>query len=101
PDLFQLTKNQMQVEEINGIPLISTREVSIAGWNLIFKRVFDVVISALLSIVAFPLGLLAALAIRLDSPSPIIYAQTRIGKNGQPFRLYKFRSTVVNADEQR
>jgi lipopolysaccharide/colanic/teichoic acid biosynthesis glycosyltransferase len=44
PDLFQLTKNQMKVEELNGIPLISTRDISIQGWNLILKRTFDLVV---------------------------------------------------------
>jgi exopolysaccharide biosynthesis polyprenyl glycosylphosphotransferase len=101
PDLFQATKNQMQVEELNGIPLISTREVSIAGWNLVFKRIFDLVFSTLISIVALPLSVLIALAIRLDSPGPILYAQVRVGRNGVPFRIYKFRSMVVNAEARR
>jgi len=101
PDLFQLTKNQMQVEELNGIPLISTRTLSIAGWNWLFKRIFDIAFSMLIAIFALPLGLLIALMIRLDSPGPIIYAQTRIGKNGQPFKFFKFRSMVVDADERR
>jgi exopolysaccharide biosynthesis polyprenyl glycosylphosphotransferase len=101
PDLFQLTKNQMEVEELNGIPLISTREVSIAGWNLFLKRVFDVVLAGILSVIMMPVALLIALAIRLDSSGPILYAQTRVGKNGQRFRLYKFRSMVEDADYHR
>jgi exopolysaccharide biosynthesis polyprenyl glycosylphosphotransferase len=101
PDLFQLTKNQMQVEEINGIPLISTREVSIAGGNLVLKRIFDLVFATLIGLVALPISALIALAIRLDSPGPILYAQTRVGKNGQPFRIYKFRSMVINAEARR
>jgi exopolysaccharide biosynthesis polyprenyl glycosylphosphotransferase len=101
PDLFQLTKNQMQVEEINGIPLISTREVSIAGGNLILKRMFDLVFSTLIGVISLPISALIALAIRLDSPGPILYAQTRVGKNGQQFRIYKFRSMVSNAEARR
>lgn len=101
PDIFLLTKNQMQVEEINGIPLISTREVSIAGWNLILKRGVDLVIATLIALTTLPLTLLIALAIRLDSPGPILYSQVRVGKNGQPFRIYKFRSMVVNAEARR
>ncbi len=101
PDLFQLTKNQMQVEELNGIPLISTRDVSIAGWNLVFKRVFDVTLASLIALVAAPLGLLIALAIRLDSPGPVLYAQTRVGRNGKEFQIFKFRSMVVDADARR
>jgi len=101
PDLFQLTKNQMRVEDLNGVPLISTRDVSIAGWNLILKRVMDLAIVSIGSLFALPVGLLVALVVRLDSPGPVIYRQTRIGKNGKPFAIYKFRSMVENAEERR
>ena len=54
PDLFQLTKNQMKVEDLNGIPLISTREVSIQGWNLVVKRFFDVILALIMAILGTP-----------------------------------------------
>lgn len=101
PDLFQLTKNQMRVEDLNGVPLISTREVSIAGVNLIVKRLMDLAIVSVGSLFALPVGLLIALAIRLDSPGPIIYSQTRVGKGGKHFAIYKFRSMVLDAEERR
>ncbi len=97
PDLFQLTKNQVYVEELNGIPLISTRDVSIQGWNLLVKRVFDLVFSLVGGILALPLCLLIAIAIKLDSPGPVLFKQTRIGRNGEPFQCYKFRSMVDGA----
>jgi exopolysaccharide biosynthesis polyprenyl glycosylphosphotransferase len=99
PDLFQLTKNQMKVEELNGIPLLTTRDISIQGWNLFVKRSFDLIVGGFMGLVTFPFALLIALAIRLDSPGPIFYAQERVGKNGRCFRCYKFRSMVTNADE--
>ncbi len=98
PDFFQLTMNQMEVESLNGIPLIGTREISIQGWNLVLKRTMDVVISLLLGLFALPLLALIALAIRLDSPGPILYEQLRTGKNGKPFRCFKFRSMVSDAE---
>jgi len=97
PDFFQLTKNQLRVEELNGIPLISTREVSIQGWNLLLKRLSDLVFAVLFGLVALPLMALIALAIRLDSPGPLIYSQTRVGRNGKPFQCHKFRSMVNGA----
>src|SRR5690606_12299404 len=99
PDLFQVTKNQVYVEELNGIPLISTRQLSIQGWNLLIKRAFDLVFGVLLGIVSMPMWLLIVAAIKLDSPGSILYSQTRIGKNGEPFRCYKFRSMVQDADK--
>jgi len=101
PDLFQLTKNQMQVEDLNGIPLISTREVSIRGWNLVIKRISDVILTLLFSIIVAPIGLVIAIAIWIDTHGSIFYAQTRIGKNGEPFKCYKFRSMVMDADNLR
>lgn len=99
PDLFHLTKEQMKVEELNGIPLLSTRELSIRGWNAFVKRTFDLVAGSLFGVIALPFALLIALAVRLDTPGPILYSQVRVGKNGHQFRCYKFRSMVNNADQ--
>jgi lipopolysaccharide/colanic/teichoic acid biosynthesis glycosyltransferase len=62
------------------------------------KRLFDVVVATLMLIVAAPIMALVALAIRLDSPGPVIFKQTRIGKNHRPFTFYKFRSMYYKAD---
>ena len=100
PNFFQLTKNQMQVERLDGIPLITTRSVSIAGWNFFVKRALDVTLATVMLIAGLPLAALIALAVRLSSPGPIVYSQTRIGRNGQPFKIYKFRSMIADADAQ-
>jgi len=101
PDLFQLTKNQVYVEELNGIPLISTRDVLIQGWNYWVKRGADLAIGGVLTVVGLPIYGLIALAIKLDSPGPVFFVQTRIGRSGVPFRCYKFRSMVDGAEELR
>lgn len=101
PDLFHLTRNQMKVEELNGIPLLSTRDISIRGWNAVIKRSFDLVVGSLMALVALPFAAIIALAIRLDTPGPILYSQVRVGKNGRQFLCYKFRSMVTNADQMR
>ena len=100
PDFFQLTKNQLQVEELDGIPLLRSRDLSIQGWNLVLKRAADLVLIVLLGLVALPVVALIALAIRMNSAGPVIYRQTRIGKNGKPFTCYKFRSMITGADSQ-
>jgi len=101
PDLFQITKNQMVVEQLNGIPLISVSDVSIEGWNLLTKRIIDVLLVSITFFFGWPIGLLIAILIRLDSAGSIIYWQTRVGKNGKEFRCYKFRSMVDGADAMR
>lgn len=101
PDLFQLTKNQVYVEELNGIPLISTRDISIQGWNLVLKRASDIFFSVVGGIISLPICALIAIAIKLDSPGPVLFTQTRIGRNGERFQCYKFRSMVDGAAEMR
>lgn len=66
---------------------------------LFVKRVFDLIISSILLIVLSPLFLVIILAIKLDSKGKAIYTQTRIGQNGKTFKLYKFRSMIVDADK--
>ena len=62
------------------------------------KRVFDVIASSVFLIVGLPLGLAIAVAIKLETRGPILFRHTRIGRNRRPFRLWKFRSMVQNAD---
>ncbi len=67
--------------------------------SLVLKRVFDVVVSALLLLILSPVFLLLAIAIKLDSPGPVFYRQVRVTQYGKKFRIFKFRSMVSNADK--
>ena len=69
-------------------------------WDVypVAKRIFDVVVAALMLLALAPVMALVALAIRLDSPGPVIFKQTRIGKNHRPFTFFKFRSMYYKAD---
>lgn len=99
PDFFQLTRDQMQVEVLNGIPLISKRALSITGWNYVVKRASDLIVGGAAALLTAPLMLVVAAAIMLDSRGPVIFAQPRVGKNGRVFQCYKFRSMVAGADQ--
>jgi exopolysaccharide biosynthesis polyprenyl glycosylphosphotransferase len=101
PDLFQITLTHMHIEEIAGIPMIGIKEVSISGLNLLLKRAIDVAFSALALVLSAPLMALVALIIKMDSPGPVLFRQERVGKMGRRFTVYKFRSMVENAEEQR
>lgn len=100
PDIFQMSLTQVNLEDLGGVPLIGVREVSISKGALLVKRIVDVTIAALGLVLAAPLMALIALAIRLDSPGPIIFRQTRVGLRGRLFEMYKFRSMHVGAEEQ-
>jgi exopolysaccharide biosynthesis polyprenyl glycosylphosphotransferase len=64
----------------------------------ILKRIFDVIVASIGFLIALPFLLIIAVVIRIDSPGPAVYSQIRIGKNGKPFKFYKFRSMVLGSD---
>lgn len=68
--------------------------------QLIAKRVMDIAISAAALCVLWPVFLLIALAIVIDDPGPVFYRQVRVGRGGKPFRIFKFRTMVVDADKK-
>jgi exopolysaccharide biosynthesis polyprenyl glycosylphosphotransferase len=100
PDLFQLSLSQVDIDDLNGIPLIGTKPVSIKGWNLALKRAIDVTISGLSLALFSPLLLIIAVLIRIDSPGPAIFRQTRVGRGGRAFTLYKFRTMREGAEQE-
>jgi exopolysaccharide biosynthesis polyprenyl glycosylphosphotransferase len=101
PDLFQLSLNRVDVEDLGGVPVIGLKVTSIRGANLIVKRVMDVTLGSLMLLIASPLMIISALAIKLDSPGPIIFRQKRVGAHGQEFVVFKFRSMREGADEEK
>ena len=68
-------------------------------FSLICKRLFDIVVSAVLLLILLPVFLILAIAIKLDSPGPVFYRQVRVTQYGKRFRIFKFRSMVANADK--
>ena len=78
---------------------ISNTKVSDKKVYTFFKRMFDIFSSLIAIIVFSPIILLVAIAVKIDSKGPIVFGHTRIGKNGVPIKVYKFRSMVQNADE--
>ncbi len=100
PDLFQMSLTQVNVEDLGGVPLIGVRTVSISRGALLVKRLIDVTVAAMGLLLGAPLFGLIALAVRLDSPGPVIFRQTRVGLRGRHFEMYKFRSMHVGAEEQ-
>ncbi|HIC93861.1 MAG TPA: undecaprenyl-phosphate glucose phosphotransferase [Anaerolineae bacterium] len=101
PDLFQMSLNRVDVDDINGIPLIGVKEVTIRGWNLAIKRAMDVVIASVGLVLCAPLMGLIALLIKADSPGPVLFRQVRVGRGGRLFTLYKFRSMRQEAEAER
>jgi len=101
PDLYELSFDRIDIGNLSGIPLIGLKEVSLRGWNLVVKRAMDLALVALAAPLVVPIALALAAVIRLDSPGPAIFRQRRIGRDGQPFVCYKFRTMVVDAEARK
>lgn len=95
------TFSRVHVENLRHVPLLTLGSAPDNEFQLLAKRTADFVVSAIALIVLSPLMIFLALLVRLTSPGPILYRQTRCGLNGRRFTLYKFRSMVVNAEELR
>ena len=100
PDVLDLAFTRTTVEAIGGLPLLSLREPLLSPAARRSKRLFDIVVSVSLLLLLSPLLLLVALLIKLDAPGPALYSAERIGENGRPFRMIKFRTMVVGAEAQ-
>ncbi len=100
PDLLRFTSLRGGVEEFEGLPFIHLRESPLHGWNLVLKRGFDLVLGSLALLLAAPLMLLIALAIKLASRGPVLYRQERMGLDGQRFWMLKFRTMEVDAEAE-
>ena len=75
-----------------------SKELEYSRWQLVLKRLLDLLIAAVLLVIISPLWLFIVLWIRLDSSGAAIYTQTRVGLGGEPYTIYKFRTMVQNAD---
>ncbi len=99
PDFYEISFDRVTIQELRGVPLIDLRDNAIRGWNYALKRVLDVgLVVAMLPLWGL-LSLCIMLLIKLDSPGPVIFRQTRIGRNGRPFEFLKFRTMVLNAED--
>lgn len=95
PDLFTFNILQSRTEEVNGVPVVPLFDTPLNGINMIFKRIEDIVISSIILIFISPILLLIACLIKLTSPGPVIFKQTRYGMDGKPIKVWKFRSMSV------
>ncbi len=100
PDIFQLSLNRVDVEDLGGVPLLGLKSASFRGTNLLVKRLIDLIVGGLISLIALPFMLLLAIAIRINSPGAIIFKQQRVGLRGKEFTIYKFRTMRAGAEEE-
>ncbi len=99
PDVFQFVTSQASIDHLGGLPLLSVRDNALRGYMLLFKRAIDI-IGALIGLILFsPFMFMVAIAIKLESPGPVFFIQDRMGLDGKPFKMLKFRSMRRDAEE--
>lgn len=91
--------HQLTMRTLQGVNILTIELVQYGVLARIAKRLFDIIVSAILIILTSPFMIGVAIAIKLDDGGPILYEQERIGRRGKPFKIYKFRSMRVNADK--
>jgi exopolysaccharide biosynthesis polyprenyl glycosylphosphotransferase len=100
-DILSLKTARWRAEMIDGDHYISTYTENAEGWAQVIKRALDVVIAAILLLLLFPVLLCVAIAVKLSTPGPIFFLQDRIGVNKRLFKIWKFRTMVVDAEKLR
>ncbi|HUF17931.1 MAG TPA: undecaprenyl-phosphate glucose phosphotransferase [Thermoanaerobaculia bacterium] len=100
PDLLQFMALRSRVGDLDGLPTINLSDTPLMGWSRFLKRSFDFVFALVALVVLSPLLVAIALAIYLEDRGPVLYRQIRMGLDGSPFEILKFRSMRVEAEKE-
>lgn len=98
PDMYDYMVGSVKMNNVLGTALIEVFPQIIAPWEGFLKRVIDIVVSVMVLIILSPMYAILSILIKLDSKGPVFFKQERIGKHGQPFNIYKFRTMILNAE---
>lgn len=101
PSIMEVAGPRLSIHPVEGVSLMSIQYPTLRGAKRVVKDVYDVALSAVALIVLAPLLAAIALAIKIDSPGPVLFRQTRVGRLGEPFSIVKFRSMVPDAEARR
>lgn len=100
PELTDVAGPRIHSRAVAGLPLVYVDFPTLEGYRRFVKRAFDIIVSCLGIVLLSPVMVATAIAIRVDGPGPVLYRQTRIGRRGTPFGMFKFRSMIAGADDQ-
>ena len=98
PDMFELLAGSLKMTNIYGTLLLEIINDGMPVWQRALKRFMDIVISLIAFIALIPLYIICAIAVKISSPGSILFLQTRIGLNGKPFKIIKFRTMFVDSE---
>jgi lipopolysaccharide/colanic/teichoic acid biosynthesis glycosyltransferase len=99
--MFEVVGSAVEFDDIDGLTMLGVRPFGLSRSSRALKRAFDIVATTLGLLAVAPILAVIAAAIRLDSKGPIFFTQVRVGRDGRPFRIVKFRTMVDGADTQK
>jgi len=101
PALTNVTGTRVSIRPIAGLPLLHVNEPELEGARKLVKTVFDRGVALVGLVLLSPMLLGVAIAVRLTTPGPALFRQTRVGRGGELFRMWKFRSMYIDAEQRR
>jgi exopolysaccharide biosynthesis polyprenyl glycosylphosphotransferase len=101
PRLCEVVGSSVEFDDIEGLTMLGVRRFGLTRSSMLLKRSFDLIGASVMLLAVAPLMAIIALAVRLDSHGPVLFRQTRVGRDGHRFGIFKFRSMVVGADKQK
>jgi exopolysaccharide biosynthesis polyprenyl glycosylphosphotransferase len=101
PRMFEVVGSAVEFDDVDGMTMLGVRRFGLSSSSRLLKRAFDLLVASAAMIVAGPAIAVVALAIRLDSRGPVFFRQVRVGREGEHFSIFKFRSMVADADAQK
>ena len=100
PDMYDILLGSVKMNHVYGAILLEINQEMMPKWQIFIKRIMDLSVSIIMLIILSPFILYIVLRTKFSSPGPILYEQERIGQNGKPFQIYKFRSMYTNAEDK-
>lgn len=99
PDMYEVLCNDAELGKIDDIPVFEIQNLQLSLEKRVLKRTLDLIVSGIAFVIVLPFMAICTLAIKLGDHGPIFYSQVRIGKNGKPFKVHKFRTMRTDAEK--
>ncbi|MGA9859846.1 MAG: exopolysaccharide biosynthesis polyprenyl glycosylphosphotransferase [Solirubrobacteraceae bacterium] len=101
PRMFEVVGSSVEFDDVDGMTMLGVRRFGLSRSSRLLKRAFDIALASAGLIVIGPLLVMIAIVIRLESRGPVLFRQVRVGRNGEHFSIFKFRSMVADAEAQK
>lgn len=100
PGVYEFLGLRGGLDQLDDLPIVSLQSSPLYGWNRVFKRIFDLILGSLIFAATLPFMAVIGFLIKLTSHGPVFYRQERIGMDGLPFEMLKFRTMKVDAEKE-